>query len=211
VPFGGIRIDKQDANNAATKIAGATFEVFVIVAGEPEDCTAEAANDADTIYITRLTGTDPGDGSYGSTVDADTAVGDRIQWTTDATGRAIINGLRYSIRNGTNSTLIVNFFQPGDPDYLQYCLVEIATDPDYNLLAAPIAFEVNSPPDSGGSPQTVTVRNTLKNTPGFNLPRTGGTGLAIVIIIGVGLGATVLVLIGLRRVRERRAEGVASL
>jgi LPXTG-motif cell wall-anchored protein len=121
---------------------------------------------------------------------------------------AVIKGLRFSADNGTFDGEDRNEWAPGDDEYMQYCLVEVATDPDYNLLAEPMPFVVGFEDAVNAN---LVVKNTMKNTPGWNLPLTGGTGLALVVIVGVALGGTVLLLIGLRRVRERRAEAAASL
>jgi hypothetical protein len=202
VYFGGITIDKQDANDENTPVEGAKFEVMAIRGLTPAFCNVTNANNPNAgfmAYVTWLPGVDLA--AFGAGASAANE-GDRIVWTTDATGKVEISGLRFSGNNGVTDSLT-----SGDFDYVNYCLVEVATNPDYNLLAAPIAFTVTG---TAGD-VTVVVKNTMKNTPGFNLPLTGGSGLALVVTVGVGLGGTVLLLIGLRRVRERRAEGVASL
>ncbi|HUH52675.1 MAG TPA: SpaH/EbpB family LPXTG-anchored major pilin, partial [Microbacteriaceae bacterium] len=116
------------------------------------------------------------------------------QFISGSGGKVVIEGLRYS-RFANNETIDEN-----NPDYQQYWLVEITSPDGYELLANPIAFEVNSPSsalvvsgaaggDEGALDQVVNVPHNA----GFELPLTGGTGTLLITIIGGAALAFVLI------------------
>jgi fimbrial isopeptide formation D2 family protein/LPXTG-motif cell wall-anchored protein len=110
-------------------------------------------------------------------------------YTTDANGRVVINGLRYSDwENGaTDSTPRL------------YWLAEVTAPTGYELLAAPVSFQVTGQaPALTGTP-TTTIEN-VKHNAGFTLPLTGGSGTTALMIAGlVILGSTVVLVTRSRR------------
>ncbi|MCL1899953.1 MAG: SpaH/EbpB family LPXTG-anchored major pilin [Promicromonosporaceae bacterium] len=151
--FGGILIEKIERGNPENVLAGATFQIFLT----EEDAIAQT-NPVSIVVD-------------GVSVN---------QWTTDADGRVVINGLRLS--NFENGAVIT------DPaDWRSFWLVEIESPEGFELLAEPIQFYVTS---EGvvtllGDPNLV-VENIPHNA-GFRLPMTGSTGTMLLTIGGVVL------------------------
>lgn len=114
-------------------------------------------------------------------------IGGVSTWTSGADGKVSISGLRYSNwENGAEITATA--------DWQHYWLVETKSPTGYELLAAPVQFDVTS---NDATVIDLTVKNSAADA-GFTLPLTGGTGIALLMIGGTALvvGA---VLIGTRR------------
>ena len=103
-------------------------------------------------------------------------IGGVSNWTTDATGKVTIAGLRYS--DWADGAAVA----PTDPGYITYYLVETVAPAGYALQADPIAFTVDS--DSTNAVHLQSVTDIPANT-GFPLPFTGGTGVTIVYAAGL--------------------------
>lgn len=119
-------------------------------------------------------------------------LGGKTVFAVDDQGHLTVSGLRYS--NFADGETLV----PGDADYRTYWLVETKAPTGYELLAAPISFEINAATTAVGI--DLTVKNVPSNS-GFELPLTGGPGTTLL------YGAGILVLAGasLLLVRNRRA------
>jgi fimbrial isopeptide formation D2 family protein/LPXTG-motif cell wall-anchored protein len=164
----------------------------IVLQKQDSKTAAPLAGAAFSVYATQadaLAGTNP------------IAVSGVSSWTTDATGKLVISGLRYS--NWANGAAV----SPGQPGYQSYWLVETKAPAGYELLAQPLETTVTS---SDPSVVTVTVKNVPQNA-GFQLPLTGGTGTwtltagGILVLAGAGL----VLLTGRRK--RRGAEKNASL
>lgn len=168
-----IAVEKVDASDSTKKLQGVTFDLYrKLAAGETADGQV----------------TDPVSGLSGNFV----KVNGSTPLTTDSNGAVAVNGLE----NGT------------------YYLVETAAAEDYNLLKAPVEIEIavsyatttttTSVTDTDGNTTiTTTVVNqsfdnagnngvfktTVKNSKGFTLPVTGGTGTLIFTVAGLLLMA----------------------
>lgn len=168
-----IAVEKVDASDSTKKLQGVTFDLYrKLAAGETADGQV----------------TDPVSGLSGDYV----KVNGSTPLTTDSNGAVAVNGLE----NGT------------------YYLVETAAAEDYNLLKAPVEIEIavsyatttttTSVTDADGNTTiTTTVVNqsfdnagdngvfktTVRNSKGFTLPVTGGTGTLIFTVAGLLLMA----------------------
>ncbi len=198
--FGGVLIHKQNEKEAALK--GAIFEVYTAI-------------DADG---------NPTGNRVGVDTDGDGAA-DIFQWTSGDNGNLRIDGLRYSAyANGADVTDTNGDAQVGvgDDGYIQYYLVEVQaptiTDAQgkeirYSLLPKPVAFTV----DSAAKALTETASNTddtITNVPlngGFELPLTGGTGMALLFTVGGLLAGGGLILVVVMAMRRKRAAEAAAL
>jgi fimbrial isopeptide formation D2 family protein/LPXTG-motif cell wall-anchored protein len=120
-------------------------------------------------------------------------IGGVDRWTSDARGLLTISGLRYSnFANGVEVT---------DPaQWTHYYLVEVQAPAGFELLAAPIRFDVTS----GDTAVDVTIENVPSNA-GFQLPLTGATGTGLIVVAG-GLLLSGALLLTVRSRRERVAE-----
>ncbi|UVJ38775.1 SpaH/EbpB family LPXTG-anchored major pilin [Arthrobacter sp. CJ23] len=110
------------------------------------------------------------------------SVGGASSWTTDASGKLLISGLRYS--NWANGAAV----SPGQPGYQSYWLVETKAPAGYALLAQPVETTVTS---NDPSAVTVTIDN-IKQNAEFQLPLTGMRTWAlpaggILVLAGAGL------------------------
>jgi LPXTG-motif cell wall-anchored protein len=107
-------------------------------------------------------------------------------FTTDENGRVVIDGLRYSDwENGAT-----------DSSPRLYWLAEVTAPTGYELLAAPVSFEVTSQADGS---VVKTIEN-VKHNAGFTLPLTGGSGTTALMIAGlVILGSAVVLVTRSRR------------
>jgi fimbrial isopeptide formation D2 family protein/LPXTG-motif cell wall-anchored protein len=128
-------------------------------------------------------------------------IGGASSWTTDASGKLVISGLRYS--NWANGAAV----SPGQPGYQSYWLVETKAPAGYELLAQPVETTVTS---ADPAVVTVTIDN-VKNNAGFQLPLTGGAGTLALTLGGVLLlgGAGLTMVTGRRKRNE--AEKASSL
>ena len=95
------------------------------------------------------------------------SLGGQSTFTAGSDGTLTISGLRYSdYANGASVAA-------GDPAFREYWLAEVKAPAGYELLAAPIKFDVTAATTAVG------VDLTIKNMPanaGFALPFTGGPG-----------------------------------
>nr|WP_195969104.1 SpaH/EbpB family LPXTG-anchored major pilin [Cellulomonas hominis] len=96
-------------------------------------------------------------------------------WTSGADGKVSISGLRYS--NWENGAEL-----PA-ADWQHYWLVETTAPAGYELLAAPVQFDVTS---NDATVIDLTVEN-VEADAGFTLPLTGGSGIALLMIGGTAL------------------------
>lgn len=168
-----IAVEKVDASDSTKKLQGVTFDLYrKLAAGETADGQV----------------TNPVSGLSGNYV----KVNGSTPLTTDSNGAVAVNGLE----NGT------------------YYLVETAAAEDYNLLKAPVEIEIavsyatttttTSVTDADGNTTITTTvvnqsfdnagnngvfRTTVKNSKGFTLPVTGGTGTLIFTVAGLLLMA----------------------
>ncbi len=170
VKYGSKTFMKKSTDNAVTgdKLAGAKFRVYA------SKTDAEAVN-ANYLKPTFKASEVPVGYSDGV-------------WTSQSGGAINISGLRYSaFADGSAIT--------EETSKQTYYLVEVEALADHQLLAAPIAFQV----DDG--PVSIDVTN-AKTTGGFTLPLTGGTGTLMLTIGGAALLALVLLAVARRRSRE---------
>lgn len=168
-----IAVEKVDASDSTKKLQGVTFDLYrKLAAGETADGQV----------------TDPVSGLSGNYV----KVNGSTPLTTDSNGAVAVNGLENGI----------------------YYLVETAAAEDYNLLKAPVEIEIavsyatttttTSVTDTDGNTTITTTvvnqnfdnagnngvfRTTVKNSKGFTLPVTGGTGTLIFTVAGLLLMA----------------------
>ncbi len=106
-------------------------------------------------------------------------VSGKKEWTTDASGKAAVDGLRYSgFADGATVT-------QKSGKYNFYWLVETKAPVGYELLAEPIAFTVASPVASA---PVIDVVNTPHNAGGA-LPLTGADGAVMFLLLGTALMA----------------------
>jgi fimbrial isopeptide formation D2 family protein/LPXTG-motif cell wall-anchored protein len=158
--WGGVTVEKQDADNHATKLAGATFQVYVTDSSSIQPDISEGSSDGPL------------------------TIGTTDYWATGTDGTVTIDGLRYS--NWANGATVAD----GDDGYHQYWLVETKAPDGYELLPNPIAFTVTGPStqvaDGPAASDTVTIGN-VKHNGGFPLPLTGGSGTAAFTVGGVVL------------------------
>ncbi len=116
-------------------------------------------------------------------------------WTSDDKGLLTISGLRYS--NWLNGTELA------EGSWQHYYLVETKAPDGYELLAAPVEFDVVG---ADTTVLAVTVQDVVSDA-GFTLPLTGGAGIALLMIGGAGLVVGALMIAGRRGRRGRRSVG----
>ncbi len=117
-------------------------------------------------------------------------LGGQTVFGVDADGRLTLSGLRYS--DWEDGAEIAR-----EADHQTYWLVETTAPEGYELLAAPIEFEVTAATTADGV--DLDVQNVPSNA-GFELPMTGGNGTAL--LYGAGLllvGGAVLMAVRSRR------------
>ena len=113
-------------------------------------------------------------------------------WTTDNSGRILIDGLRDSdYADGAVQNV-------GDPAYQSYWLVEVKALAGHQLLAEPVEFAVSR--STGGATADQEIVN-QKTEGGFQLPLTGGTGTTALTVGGLLIPRIVLV-VARRRPRD---------
>ncbi|WGD36932.1 SpaH/EbpB family LPXTG-anchored major pilin [Lysinibacter sp. HNR] len=112
-------------------------------------------------------------------------------WITDNNGVASISGLRVS--RWANGGPVA----PGETGYRLYWLAEVKAPSGYELLAAPISFEVLSTADTQ---VPLIVQNSPSNG-GFTLPFTGSV---ISALLFYGAGTVILLGVALMVIRSRR-------
>lgn len=115
--------------------------------------------------------------------------------TTDADGIASFDeGFRNSDFHDDT------YYQPGDPEYWYYWLVETKAPAGYMQLSEPIPFEVTVA--SGGVESRVYLEvENRKMDIGITLPFTGGVGTTLFVVAGLGV---LVATIGIVVVRRRR-------
>jgi len=210
---GAIIIDKVDVNTGA-KLGGAEFQI----------ATSEQ-NAKDGKYLRRIKMQngrwlviDYGESKIVNGVtysydDVNPATSKPWVWieSTTALGYAIFEGLR---DYNDNPSPLVN--PPGGgKDYNDYWLVEIQAPTGYNLLNGPVKAQfstMNSLPydvlSKKPNPAYTIDKLIIKNSKGFEMPRTGGLGLILFTAGGVtliGLGILLFVL-GLRKKKENQSD-----
>ena len=210
---GAIIIDKVDVNTGA-KLGGAEFQI-----------ASSEQNAKDGNYIRRIKMAnnrwlviDYGEeftvnGVKYTYDDINPATGKVWAWieSTDSNGYAIFEGLR---DYNDNPTPLVN--PPGGgKDYNDYWLVETQAPTGYNLLNAPVKaiFSAkNSLPYNDVSktpnPAYTIDRLVIKNSKGFDLPKTGGIGTILFTAGGIALVglAVYLFMMGMKKKREKSAQ-----
>lgn len=170
---GAIVINKFGADNDRTAaLAGAEFKV----------ATTEA-NAISGTFLQDLNGND-------------------IVATTDATGKAVLNGVPYGSAG----------VAPGDSSHssTSFWIVETKAPAGYNLLPDPIevGFDYDAVQETLISGQVITHNYFNKgisvfNTMGFTLPRTGASGIIISTIAGLALLSAVVIIIARRKTRQK--------
>ena len=165
-----VAIDKIDATTGKG-VAGAKFQI-----------ASSEQNAKDGNYLRKLadgTVVDFGETNYGTaTVWTETTVADA---NPDNPATATFKGLKDYV--------------DGSPKvYKSYWLVEVEAPTGYNLLSAPVqvTFSATNSTEAGG----YTLSQTIANTKGFTLPKTGGMGTIIFTVGGIVLiGAAVILFI----------------
>ncbi len=109
-----------------------------------------------------------------------------IEVETNAQGQAVIEGLKYADNEADTSYWLV---ETQAPSY-----VEDGVTKYYNLLKNPIQVEV------GKATHQTAVQ--IKNSKGFDLPATGGIGLALFTVVGITVMAGAVVLNKKQKVQE---------
>ncbi len=120
-------------------------------------------------------------------------LGGETVFATPANGELTIAGLRYS--NFANGVLVAE----GEAGFLNYFLAEVEAPAGFELLAAPIKFQVTQATTAVGV--DLDVVNVPSNS-GFELPLTGGTGTTLLYAGGLLLVAGAVLLL----VRSRRTQ-----
>lgn len=123
-------------------------------------------------------------------------------FSVDDEGQLTLSGLRYS--DWANGATVAE----GEEGYRSYWLVETKAPAGYELLAAPIKFEVTAETTDAGI--DLNVENVPSNA-GFELPMTGGNGTAL--LYGAGLllvGGAVLMAVRSRRQAAAQSTGHGS-
>lgn len=196
VRYGAYQLVKKSSNAAlpVAQLAGAEFKVYPTLADAQTDTNA-------IVPVGASAGYNPATGV----------------WTTDATGRVSVSGLRYSdFADGEVQTRYIDAgagtcvdYDAGgadcavNPKFQAYWLVEVRALAGHQLLAEPVEFLVNA--TSAGQTSQEIVNQENRN--GFVLPLTGGTGTAILTIGGIAILATVILL---ARRRRRSDDTVAA-
>ena len=164
--YASLTVDKYDIKTEA-RLGGAKFQIATSLAN------AEAG-----MFLKKTTA--------GAIIDFDSAYGindpqnadykGAVDWVVETgiggnLGKAVFGGLNYDLATGKD-----------------YFLVEVVAPDTYNILKKPVGAHVTQ---AGGN---VTVA--IANSQGFELPVTGGAGVAMLSIIGaILMGGSVLMLI----------------
>ncbi|MDR0883391.1 MAG: SpaH/EbpB family LPXTG-anchored major pilin [Oscillospiraceae bacterium] len=89
--------------------------------------------------------------------------------------------------------------------YLSYWLVETQAPAGYNLLAGPVQATFTAGNSTASTSYTISV--TVKNTPKWNLPKTGGMGTILFTVGGVSLvGAAIVLLVLSAKKKKQEAQ-----
>lgn len=179
VKYGSYALRKDSSDDTVADLSGAEFRVYLT--------EAAAKNASNTEYDA-----ENHQGGYLTTAENPAGL-----WTTDTDGRVSVGGFRYSaFANGSEIT---------DTEKQQtYWLVETKALQDHQLLAAPHPFQVTSTSGSVDTQTEIIVNQ--RNTNGFVLPLTGGTGTVALTVGGIALLAVVLIVAR----RRQRTEAAAN-
>jgi hypothetical protein len=190
--YGGLLVLKTDDTgsgaNLGAGLAGAVFEVYTALdaAGKPVP--------ASKVTIT------PAPAGPGVS-----------QWTSASDGSVGIDGLRYS--DWANGKQIVDTNADGsitdEVGFVQYYLVEVTSPAGYALQPNAIPFTITAPMSTDLTDPDAHVVNVKK----FNLPLTGGAGLALLVTTGgvlIGGGLVLFVVMAARRRKQQRVQPVAQ-
>ncbi|AOZ71922.1 hypothetical protein BK816_00295 [Boudabousia tangfeifanii] len=201
--YGRVEINKVDSNDDTKKLQGAEFQV--------KRC--KVANDAiDAMNVSPETAfrlDTPVEAMEESALEVGKKGADRKStFVTAENGKVLIDGLQHNDwRNDSKETEgQIDLKDPASyGDYNAYCLIETKAPEGYELLAKPIPFLVTDRTMNGTENATlpVTIKN-VKTNNGFNLPVTGGEGIALLVTAG-GLLVAGGALVALRN-RRNKAE-----
>ncbi|WP_192496623.1 SpaH/EbpB family LPXTG-anchored major pilin [Pseudoclavibacter sp. CFCC 13796] len=167
--YGSYQLVKKSTDSSVADLSGAQFRVYA-----SEDAAKAGGND----YLKPSTNTDG-------------------LWTTDASGKVVIDGLRYS-NWADNATQIEG---ADGSKFQRYWLVETKSLDNHQLLTEPVSFTVG---DDSATQTAQTITN-QKNTGGFVLPLTGGTGTLLLTVFGIAILAAVIIVARRRRAHEEAA------
>jgi hypothetical protein len=135
--------------------------------------------------------------------DGDGTATDPDTVSSSATGLVAVKNL--------HSSVFVDGVAATAANHITYCLVESVAPAKYERLTAAVPFEITDANlDDQAGISSANVYNVLKNA-AFDLPFTGGTGLALIIGLGVVLAGAGATLVVVNRRRSRTAAAVASL
>lgn len=166
----------------------------------------EVATKWGEVVITKVDVDDPAELLEGATFEVWSATGSDdfgdatstgISGTTDALGTVTLGDLRFSDHAGGAAV------PASDPAYVYYWLVETKAPSGYELLPAPIAFELTAATANASLQYTTTIQNVPSNGR-FELPLTGGSGVTL-FYVGGGL---ILAGVALVAIRRRRSDAV---
>lgn len=179
VRYGGYALIKESSGKPSGDTSDLSGAEFMVFGSEQEALAAVAGSQAALDAALKPVVTVPG-------YDGDEGV-----WTTNAAGRVVLDGLRYSdFADG----VVVG---PNDPRFRPYWLVETKALNNHQLLSEPVRFLVTD----GSTTQTTERIVNEYNRGGFWLPLTGGVGTILFTVVGLALVAFVLVV-----ARRRRSE-----
>ena len=176
-----LQIDDADAANDTAETKWGPLEIIVHERGNPNHKIAGARFQ---VYLTEadaLAGTNP------ITVDG------LHEWTSDAQGRILINGLRFSdFVNGLNVEL-------GDPLYRTYYVMMTHIPEGYTGVKTPIGLSVTSTTEA----QVAVVELWRSAGPGpGGLPVTGGQMAGAGLLLALALGSSAFALLAARKRRS---------
>ncbi|MDO5032341.1 SpaH/EbpB family LPXTG-anchored major pilin [Corynebacterium sp.] len=169
--FADIAVNKTDAANDQTKLAGAEFQLHRC------DANGKVVGDA----ITLGTGDQAKD-----------------KWTTSDQGSLVIKDLAYNTKASDGTTTDIWKTFQGFENSTQFCLVETKAPAGYALSSAPVLLTFTDPVANDN--QDTEVNETRYNatadiqnakTSGIldRLPLTGGAGIWLIIALGLALAA----------------------
>lgn len=178
---GKIKIDKADAKNKNTKLAGAKFKLATSEANAKAGRFLRKAADGKIL--------DYGAAGYDAATD--------WEETTDSAGSAAFAGVAdYTSSITWNPATAA--YEEGAKTYLSYWLVETQAPNNYNLLSDPV--KVSFTEDNSTVATTYTVTQSIFNTTDFTLPKTGGIGTILFTVGGIVLvGAAVAIILTSRK------------